>query len=65
MSGNFGDQPGKDEPMILSFLNTRLRDYRRHRACMRELLQLTDRELDDLGMCRAELGFLRRSKASC
>ena len=48
--------------MILSLLTTRLRDYRRCRACLRELLQLTDRELDDLGMCRAELGFLRSSE---
>ncbi len=41
--------------MFLASLIGRIRAYFRYRETVRELSQLTDRELDDLGISRGEI----------
>ena len=41
--------------MFVSFILSRLRQYMRYRDTVRELSQLSDRELDDIGISRGEI----------
>ena len=41
--------------MFVAFLLSRIRAYRRYRQTVRELMQFSDRELDDLGISRYEI----------
>ena len=41
--------------MFVSYILSKVRSYLRYRETLRELSQLTDRELDDLGISRFEI----------
>ena len=47
--------------MFLSYVLSRVRAYFRYRETVAELTRLTDRELDDLGISRFEIGAVARS----
>jgi uncharacterized protein YjiS (DUF1127 family) len=49
--------------MLKNVLET-IRSWRRQQDCIRELSQLTDRELADLGIHRSEIGAIARSTAA-
>jgi uncharacterized protein YjiS (DUF1127 family) len=49
--------------MSLKGLTGKLQEWRRYRASVRELSQLTDRELTDLGICRADIEFISKKSA--
>lgn len=44
-------------------LTKRLRRWSRYRATVRELSQLTDRDLSDLGIARGEIRFIAKKHA--
>jgi uncharacterized protein YjiS (DUF1127 family) len=46
--------------MTLKNLTSRFNAWRRYRASLRELSQLTDRELSDLGISRSEIEAICR-----
>lgn len=50
--------------MFLSMIASKIRSYLRYRETVRELSRLSDRELDDLGLTRAEIGFIARTHAA-
>jgi uncharacterized protein YjiS (DUF1127 family) len=50
--------------MTLKSLTSRFNVWRRYRASVRELSQLTDRELNDLGICRADIEAICRKAAA-
>jgi uncharacterized protein YjiS (DUF1127 family) len=41
--------------MFVAFVLSRIRAYQRYRQTIRELMQFSDRELEDLGISRYEL----------
>jgi uncharacterized protein YjiS (DUF1127 family) len=41
--------------MFVAFLLSRIRAYQRYRQTIRELMQFSDRELEDLGISRYEI----------
>ena len=41
--------------MFVAFILSRIRAYQRYRQTIRELMQFSDRELEDLGISRYEL----------
>lgn len=49
--------------MLKSVMDT-IRAWRRRQDCIRELSQLTDRELTDIGICRSEIGAIARESAT-
>ena len=49
--------------MFVTYLLSRLRAYLRYRETVRELSQLTDRELDDLGISRFQIDSVARDHA--
>ena len=49
--------------MFVTYLLSRLRAYLRYRETVRELSQLTDRELDDLGISRLQIDSVARDHA--
>ena len=49
--------------MFVSYILSKVRAYRRYRETVRELSQLTDRELDDLGITRFEIDAIAREHA--
>lgn len=49
--------------MSIKGLTEKLQVWRRYRASVRELSQLTDRELADLGICRADIEFIAKKSA--
>jgi uncharacterized protein YjiS (DUF1127 family) len=49
--------------MSLKALAEKLHEWRRYRACRRELAQLSDRELHDIGVSRSEIPFVARKGA--
>jgi uncharacterized protein YjiS (DUF1127 family) len=48
-------------PMILSWILSKIRNYRRYRETVEELSRLSDRELDDLGISRYEIESIART----
>jgi uncharacterized protein YjiS (DUF1127 family) len=44
--------------MSIKVLASKLQEWRRYRACVRELAQLSDRELSDIGLCRSDIPFV-------
>jgi uncharacterized protein YjiS (DUF1127 family) len=46
--------------MTLKTITNRFSAWRRYRASVRELSQLTDRDLNDLGICRADIEAICR-----
>jgi uncharacterized protein YjiS (DUF1127 family) len=49
----------------LKTISERLTAWRKYRDAVRELSQLTDHELDDIGICRGDIEYIvRRSIAS-
>lgn len=46
--------------MSIRDITSRLQEWRRYRATMRELARLSDRELADLGVNRAEIAVISR-----
>jgi uncharacterized protein YjiS (DUF1127 family) len=50
--------------MFLTYIISRIRAYMRYRETVRELSQLSDRELDDLGIVRFEIGRVARDSAA-
>ncbi len=49
--------------MSLKALAGKLHEWRRYRACRRELAQFSDRELHDIGLSRSEIVFVARKVA--
>jgi len=49
--------------MFVSYVLSKLRSYLRYRETVRELSQLTDRELSDLGISRYEIESIARAHA--
>jgi uncharacterized protein YjiS (DUF1127 family) len=49
--------------MFVSMILSKIRAYLAYRETVRELSQLTDRELDDLGIARFEIDAVARSHA--
>jgi uncharacterized protein YjiS (DUF1127 family) len=44
--------------MSLRILAGKLHEWRRYRICRRELAQLSDRELHDIGLSRSEIAYI-------
>ncbi|MFL5007712.1 MAG: DUF1127 domain-containing protein [Microvirga sp.] len=57
-------QEKRNPPMFVSMILLKIRAYLAYRETVRELSQLTDRELDDLGIARFEIDGVARSHAS-
>lgn len=49
--------------MFLSWILAKIRAYASYRETVRELSQLTDRELNDLGIARYDIDAIARSHA--
>jgi uncharacterized protein YjiS (DUF1127 family) len=49
--------------MSIRVLASKLHEWRRYRLCLRELAQLSDRELSDIGLSRSDIPFVA-SKAA-
>lgn len=49
--------------MFITSLLSKVRSYLRYRETVRELSQLTDRELDDLGISRFQIDGIAREHA--
>ena len=49
--------------MFVTYILSKVRGYMRYRDTVRELSQLTDRELDDLGISRFQIESVARSHA--
>jgi uncharacterized protein YjiS (DUF1127 family) len=50
--------------MFVTFILSKIRDYMRYRETVRELSQLSDRELDDLGISRFQINNIARQHAA-
>jgi uncharacterized protein YjiS (DUF1127 family) len=50
--------------MFVSYILSRLRSYLRYRETVRELSQLTDRDLSDLGITRFQIHSIAREHAA-
>jgi uncharacterized protein YjiS (DUF1127 family) len=50
--------------MFVSYILSKLRAYLRYRETVRELSQLSDRELDDLGISRFQIESIARAHAT-
>lgn len=49
--------------MFVSYILSKVRAYMRYRETVRELSQLSDRELDDLGISRFQIDNIARQNA--
>jgi uncharacterized protein YjiS (DUF1127 family) len=49
--------------MFVTYILSKVRNYLRYRDTVRELSQLTDRELDDLGISRFQIESVAREHA--
>jgi uncharacterized protein YjiS (DUF1127 family) len=49
--------------MFVAYILSKIRAYQRYRENIRELLQFTDRELEDLGISRYEIDAIARQNA--
>jgi uncharacterized protein YjiS (DUF1127 family) len=50
--------------MFVTYILSQIRTYLRYRETVRELSQLSDRELDDLGIGRWDIHIVARSAAT-
>ena len=50
--------------MFVTYILSKVRSYMRYRETIRELSQLTDRELDDLGISRYQIENVAREHAA-
>jgi uncharacterized protein YjiS (DUF1127 family) len=50
--------------MFVAFVLSKIRAYQRYRDTIRELIQFTDRELEDLGISRYEIDAIARQNAA-
>ncbi len=50
--------------MFVSYILSKVRAYMRYRETVRELSQLSDRELDDLGISRFQIDSIARQHAA-
>jgi uncharacterized protein YjiS (DUF1127 family) len=50
--------------MFVAFILSKIRAYQRYRDTIRELMQFTDRELEDLGISRDEIDAIARQNAA-
>ena len=50
--------------MFVSWILSKMRAYLRYRETLRELSQLSDRELDDLGIGRFEIESIARNASA-
>ncbi len=57
------DRTARMKIVTLKNISEKLHAWRRYRASLRELYSLTDRELDDLGICRWEIDDVARRSA--
>jgi uncharacterized protein YjiS (DUF1127 family) len=53
----------KERSMTIRDITHKIQDWRRQRAAVRELSQLSDRELHDLGISRADIEYVTRNAA--
>jgi uncharacterized protein YjiS (DUF1127 family) len=49
--------------MFVAFILSKIRAYQRYRQTMRDLMQFTRRELDDLGLSRYEIDIIAHQNA--
>src|SRR4051794_19694416 len=60
-------RPGRlstqERSMTIRDITHKIQDWRRQRAAVRELSQLSDRELHDLGISPADIGYVTRKAA--
>lgn len=49
--------------MFIAFITSKIRAFLRYRQVIRELMQLSDRELDDLGISRNDIDAIARQSA--
>jgi uncharacterized protein YjiS (DUF1127 family) len=49
--------------MLVAYILSKIRAYRRYRQTIRELMQFTNRELQDLGISRSEFHAIARQNA--
>ena len=50
--------------MFVTYILSKLRAYMRYRETIRELSQLSDRELDDLGISRFQIDAIARQHSA-
>jgi len=50
--------------MFVSYVLSKIRNYLRYRETLNELSQLSDRELDDLGISRLEIDSIARQHSA-
>ena len=50
--------------MFVTFILSKIRAYQRYRETVRELMQFSDRELEDLGISRNEIDLIARQTAA-
>ena len=55
-----GTGPRLGRFMFISYILSKIRNYRRYRKTVRELAQLTDRDLSDLGIARRDISRVAR-----
>jgi uncharacterized protein YjiS (DUF1127 family) len=55
-----GPEPLKGKTMNITTIANKLSAWRRYRTSVRELSRLSDRELSDLGIGRADIEFVAR-----
>jgi uncharacterized protein YjiS (DUF1127 family) len=54
----------REQTMFVSYILSKVRAYLRYRETIRELSQLSDRELDDLGISRFQIDAIARQHAA-
>jgi uncharacterized protein YjiS (DUF1127 family) len=54
----------RSNPVILSWILSKIRNYRRYRETVEELSRLSDRELDDLGISRFDIDSVARASVA-
>jgi uncharacterized protein YjiS (DUF1127 family) len=50
--------------MFVAFIVSKVSAYLHYRQVIRELMQLSDRELDDIGVARDDIGAIARQSAA-
>jgi len=62
--GHPGRQEEKEPSMFVTTILAKIREFLRYRETVRELSQLSDRELDDLGITRFQIPSVAREHAA-